>query len=124
MKGLPLQGAHYTWYRDDGFIDKVKEWWQSYNVNGSPDYILAQKLKHLKRDTSKWNKEEYGKVEVRASKVLDELLILEAGNRRQNEDSRGKISDFESQTGNSEVGQSRGGLVETKVQMFVVERGC
>lgn len=65
------------WLQHDGFIDKVKEWWQSYNVNGSPDYILAQKLKHLKRDISKWNKEEYGKVEVRASKALDELLILE-----------------------------------------------
>ncbi|WMV08895.1 hypothetical protein MTR67_002280 [Solanum verrucosum] len=111
------------WLQDDGFIDKVKEWRQSYNVNGSPDYILAQKLKHLKTDINKWNKEEYGKVEVRASKVLDELLILEAGNRRQNKDSRKNISDFESQTGNSEVGQSRGGLVETKVQMFVVERG-
>ncbi|KAH0644226.1 hypothetical protein KY284_032110 [Solanum tuberosum] len=84
-----------TWLQHDGFTEKVKEWWQSYNVNGTPDYILAQKLKHLKRDISKW----------------------------QNEDSRGKISDFESQTGNSEVGQSRGGLVETKVQMFVVERG-
>lgn len=35
-------------------------------------------------------------------------------NWRQNEDSRGKISDFESQSGNSEVGQSRGGLRRQK----------
>ncbi|KAH0740076.1 hypothetical protein KY290_033119 [Solanum tuberosum] len=48
------------WLQHDGFTEKVKEWWQSYNVNGSPDYILAQNLKHLKRDISKWNKEESG----------------------------------------------------------------
>lgn len=65
------------WLQHDGYAEKVKEWWQSYNVNGSPDNILAQKLKYLKRDISKWNKEEYGKVEVWESKTLDEILILE-----------------------------------------------
>ncbi|KAF3654185.1 putative N-alpha-acetyltransferase 35, NatC auxiliary subunit-like isoform X2 [Capsicum annuum] len=61
----------------EGFLDKLKEWWQGYTFSGSPDYILTQKLKNLKKDITSWNREVFGKLETRKSKALDELLALE-----------------------------------------------
>lgn len=38
-----------TWWLEvDGFKDKVKEWWESFTVNGRPGFVLAEKLKLLK----------------------------------------------------------------------------
>ncbi|KAF3642556.1 hypothetical protein FXO37_22454 [Capsicum annuum] len=65
------------WLQQDGFIDLVKQGWQSYAVNGSPDFILSQKLKTLQRDLVTWNRQVFGKVSSRTSKVLEEILILE-----------------------------------------------
>lgn len=44
------------WLEVDGFLDKLKYWWQSYNFNGRPNFILMQKLKSLKKDIITWNK--------------------------------------------------------------------
>ena len=38
------------WLKHKGFVDKVQEWWNGYNFNGTPSYILARKLKALKWD--------------------------------------------------------------------------
>ena len=32
------------WLRVEGFMDKMKEWWQSYNFRGKPSFVLANKL--------------------------------------------------------------------------------
>ncbi|KAJ9689585.1 hypothetical protein PVL29_014989 [Vitis rotundifolia] len=45
------------WLRVEGFMDKFKEWWQTYIYRGSPSYVLAKKLQALKYDLKKWNKE-------------------------------------------------------------------
>lgn len=34
--------------RVDGFTDKVKEWWLSFNVIGTRSFVLASKLGMLK----------------------------------------------------------------------------
>jgi hypothetical protein len=34
-------------------VDRVRPWWESYHVHGSPSYILAQKLRAL-RDIKTW----------------------------------------------------------------------
>jgi hypothetical protein len=36
------------WLKSEGFVDKVKQWWTSYQFQGSPSFILAHKLKALK----------------------------------------------------------------------------
>nr|XP_009599700.1 uncharacterized protein LOC104095304 [Nicotiana tomentosiformis] len=38
------------WLKVPGFSDKVKEWWTSYGVSGTPSYRLSKKLKLLKGD--------------------------------------------------------------------------
>ncbi|WMV31904.1 hypothetical protein MTR67_025289 [Solanum verrucosum] len=65
------------WLQHEGFHDMVKKWWQGYIVNGSPDFILSQKLKFLKKDLVTWNKEVFGKLNSRISKAMDDLLLTE-----------------------------------------------
>jgi hypothetical protein len=36
------------WLKVDGFVGMVKQWWDSYLFQGTPNYVLACKLKALK----------------------------------------------------------------------------
>ncbi|WMV25457.1 hypothetical protein MTR67_018842 [Solanum verrucosum] len=65
------------WLQAEGFLDSVKNWWSSYEVEGSPDFVLVQKLKYLKKDISTWNKEVFGKLEEQRSQALNDLTNLE-----------------------------------------------
>lgn len=47
------------WFKVDGFVSRIKLWWDSYVFEGSPSFILASKLKALKMDLKKWNLEEF-----------------------------------------------------------------
>jgi hypothetical protein len=46
----------------EGFSNRVKQWWDSYNYDGSPSIILAKKLKTLKSDLQRWNEKDFGDV--------------------------------------------------------------
>ena len=38
------------WLKADGFVERVRGWWNSYAVSGSASSIMANKLKALKAD--------------------------------------------------------------------------
>ena len=57
---------------------RVKQWWDGYSFAGSPSFILAQKLKALKADLKKWNREEFGDLAFRKKNLLSELMGLDA----------------------------------------------
>lgn len=65
------------WLQSEGFLGKLKSWWQNYTFTGRADFILVQKLKSLKKDITTWNREELGKVETRKNRALEELMALE-----------------------------------------------
>lgn len=65
------------WLQAEGFMDKVEEWWHNYTLGGSPDFILTQKLKKLKKDITDWNKATFGQLETRKSQILEDLALLE-----------------------------------------------
>ena len=48
------------WLKVEGFVDRVQQWWNGYSFVGLPGFILAQKLRALKADLKKGNKEEFG----------------------------------------------------------------
>ena len=58
-------------------MDRVRSWWDSYQVHGAPSFILANKLKLLKNDLKRWNVEVFGHVEVRIKKLVKDLSVLE-----------------------------------------------
>jgi exonuclease III len=66
------------WLKADGFVEKVKGWWESYQVQGTPSFIFAYKLKALKGDLKKWNAAEFGNVETRLNSLWSELRVLDS----------------------------------------------
>ena len=48
------------WLEVEGFVEMVRLWWNSYHFMRPPSYVLACKLKALKRDLKYWNKHVFG----------------------------------------------------------------
>ena len=66
------------WLKEEGFVERVQQWWNGYCFLDSPSFILAYKLKALKDYLKKWNKGEFGDLAFRKKCLLSELLGLDA----------------------------------------------
>ena len=77
-KGRSAFKFENMWLKEEGFVERVRQWWNGYCFSGSPSFILACKLKALKEDLKKWNKEEFGDLAFRKKCLLSELLGLNA----------------------------------------------
>ena len=84
QRGSMLFRFEKMWLKNEGFVDKVRSWWDSYQVHGAPSFILANKLKLLKNDLKRSNVEVFGYVEDRIKKLWKDLSVL-----KNLEDSRG-----------------------------------
>ena len=69
-------------------MDRVRSWWESYQLHGAPSFILANKLKLLKNDLKRWNMDVFGHVEDRIKKLWKDVSVLE-----NMEDSRGLLAE-------------------------------
>ena len=65
------------WLKEEGFVERVRGWWASYNFQGTPSFILAKKLTALKGDIKNWNKNVFGNVGALIKERVDELRALE-----------------------------------------------
>uniref|UniRef100_A0A2N9IB59 Uncharacterized protein n=1 Tax=Fagus sylvatica TaxID=28930 RepID=A0A2N9IB59_FAGSY len=65
------------WLKSEGFHNRVHQWWNSYLYNGSPSYVLIQKLKSLKMDLRRWNKEIFGDVNLRKNDLQIQIQDLD-----------------------------------------------
>ena len=65
------------WLKTEGFVDRVKAWWSSYQFTGTPSFILASKLKALKEDLKLWNKHVFGDVSLKQLQLCSELSRLD-----------------------------------------------
>jgi hypothetical protein len=65
------------WLKEEGFVEKVRGWWASYNFQGTPSFILTKKLRALKGDIKNWNKNVFGNVGALIKERVDELKALE-----------------------------------------------
>ena len=65
------------WLTDEGFVDKIHSWWESYQFYRTPSFVLANKLKALKVDLKRWNVEEFGNVEEKGKKLWSDPRVLE-----------------------------------------------
>lgn len=77
------------WLKSKGFVDQVKVWWKSYQIQGSPSFVLASKLKALKGDLKKGNKVVFGNVGKQKNDLTDGIQGLDFS-RRENIDRGGK----------------------------------
>ena len=44
-------------------MERVRSWWESYQFQGAPSFVLANKLKLLKNDLKRCNVEVFSHVE-------------------------------------------------------------
>ena len=65
------------WLIDEGCLERVCSWWESYHFQGSPSYTLANKLKMLKLDLKRLNVKEFGNIGLRAQNLRKDLNVLE-----------------------------------------------
>ena len=65
------------WLKHEGFVDRIQQWWNSYTFSGTPSYVLACKLKALKWDLKRWNREEFGDLSSNKSRLQADLLGLD-----------------------------------------------
>ena len=61
------------WLKFEGFKDLLRDWWQSLHFSGSFSFILASKLKALKGILRAWNKEVFGRVELKKKAALSRI---------------------------------------------------
>ncbi|XP_059067689.1 uncharacterized protein LOC131858465 [Cryptomeria japonica] len=60
------------WFRDDNIINPIGHWWNSLVFSGSKMFIVANKLKLIKRKLLEWNRENFGN-------IFDKKLLIEKG---------------------------------------------
>jgi hypothetical protein len=65
------------WLKTEGFVDRVKGWWSTYQFTGTPSFVLASKLKALKEDLKLWNKHVFGDVSLKQLQLCSELSRLD-----------------------------------------------
>ena len=65
------------WLKDEGFVERVRSWWDSYYFQSAPSFVLANKLKLLKNDLKKWNVEVFGNVEEWGKQLWKDLSKFE-----------------------------------------------
>ena len=61
------------WLKFEGFKDLLRGWWQSLQFSGSYSFVLASKLKALKGILKVWNKEVFGRVEIKKKEALSRI---------------------------------------------------
>jgi hypothetical protein len=66
------------WLKEEGFVEKIRNWWASFQFFGSPSFVLARKLKALKWEIKRWNLEEFGDVRERNKANCEELKSLDS----------------------------------------------
>ena len=75
-RGRSLFRYENMWSKELSFVDRVKEWWTKYKVEGSVSFVRS--LQALKGDLNKLNREVFGDVGLQKSRLLAELSMLDS----------------------------------------------
>jgi hypothetical protein len=97
------------WLKEEGFVDKVRDWWGSFSFDGTPSFVLAKKLQALKGKIKEWNSEVFGDVGARNKAWAEEVQLLDSI-----EESRG-LSDEEKERRSRLVSDLEGSLLQEEI---------
>ena len=64
-------------------MDKIHCWWSGYEFVGTPSFVLACKMKALKEDLKKWNRETFGDIYHRKTCRMRDILDLDVKEGRE-----------------------------------------
>jgi len=65
------------WLKVEGFSNLVKKWWEEVEVEGFASFVIVRKLKFVKEELKKWNKEVFGDIKLRKYKLLYSVNVLD-----------------------------------------------
>uniref|UniRef100_A0A2N9FUW6 Reverse transcriptase domain-containing protein n=1 Tax=Fagus sylvatica TaxID=28930 RepID=A0A2N9FUW6_FAGSY len=65
------------WLKAEGCLERVRNWWGSYQFSGNASFVLANKMKALKGDIKKWNEDEFGHVTMKKNMMMVDLRELD-----------------------------------------------
>jgi hypothetical protein len=97
------------WLKEEGFVDKVRDWWGSFSFEGTPSFVLAKKLQALKGKIKEWNSEVFGDVGARTKAWAEEVKSLDSF-----EEIRG-LSDEEKERRSRLVSDLEGSLLQEEI---------
>ncbi|XP_075473994.1 uncharacterized protein LOC142505056 [Primulina tabacum] len=66
-----------VWLRDKSFKILTQSWWNNSNTQGWAGYRLMMKLKSVKGDIKKWNKEVYGMLEMKSADLSNKISRID-----------------------------------------------
>ncbi|MCI23116.1 transposon TX1 putative protein, partial [Trifolium medium] len=66
-----------NWLEHKNFKTVVEECWRDLEVSGWMDFVLKEKLRGLKFRLKEWNKVEYGSLESRLIKLVEDIKELD-----------------------------------------------
>lgn len=66
------------WLKIEGFANKVHSWWNCHSYYGILSYVLAKKLKALKKDIIQCNRREFGNAGCLKKELMAVLTRLNA----------------------------------------------
>ncbi|RVW37936.1 Transposon TX1 uncharacterized 149 kDa protein [Vitis vinifera] len=66
------------WLKVEGVKELMKSWWEGVSFNGSASFIMAEKIKVLKVKLKEWNRDSFGRIELRKNAALEQVQIWDA----------------------------------------------
>lgn len=72
-KGLIPFRYENMWLKNKSFNDLKRDWWWSLRFQGTSSFVVAKKLKALKLNLKRWNREVFGNVEVQKMQALKKI---------------------------------------------------
>ena len=76
-KGKRLFKFKNMWLKAEGFVALLKQWWDSYEFQGTLSFVLACKLKALKLNLKTLNEEVFGVIERNKRILLEDLQVFD-----------------------------------------------
>ncbi|KAF5201986.1 hypothetical protein FRX31_008430 [Thalictrum thalictroides] len=65
------------WLEDPSLLEKIGEWWSTFEVEGRASYVWWKKVKLLKDELKVWNVEVFGRIDLQIKKKLTEMSVIE-----------------------------------------------
>ena len=65
------------WLEVEGSRDLIKRRWEEARVEGYASFVVAKKLKVIKAEIKKWNREVFGDIKIRKYNLMDSINQLD-----------------------------------------------
>lgn len=65
------------WLDNTDFVKLVSEKWEAFEVNSSACFVLKEKLKYLKNEMKRWNRECFGNIDSSINNIVEDIKVLD-----------------------------------------------